>query len=180
VWRRSLVLALRYRLRRCPSTTDLPDRSSPETSQWLKSIVESDEKSLRNLIHDITPSQYGNVGFHLHDNHKPSVSVRFQLINASVFTLIAESVQGKLQIEHDEISGEWEFVSAEIAHGQRFNLTLRWVIGTPFTRDTLQRYQDTLTSVHLSLDNVKFLARTEEAPDVVAEVRFPQQWWTKG
>lgn len=144
---------------------------------WVERPLRWDRENLKSTLHQMDERQHGNVAFSMDDEHRPSVSVAFRYVNASVFTMIFESIEGPLQIEGDVVSGAWDFRSFEVPHGQTFGLKLRWVVNTDASVSKIKQLISTGEKVHVNLDAVRLSIRAKEEPGVTAKIGFPQQWW---
>lgn len=152
-------------------------RSWKSPTGWLVSVRTWDRDNLPATIHQMGDRQYGNVTFALDDEHKPSIWAVFHFVNASIYTLELESVEGSLQVEGNVVSGGWEFAPFAVEHGRSFVLKLRWVVSTDASVAAARRILESGQKVHVNFDAVKLKIRANEEPEITTDLRIPQQWW---
>ncbi len=145
---------------------------------WIRPLIARDSIDIKSTLHqEVGVLQHGNVAFNLEDGHEPSVVITFPYINASIFTIIFENLEGPLQVEGEMVAGGWKFERLEAPHNHEFLLKLRWIVSTEISKNTLLSRVKSRKSVHVNLDAVRLQISAKEDPNLTAEIRFPQQWW---
>lgn len=144
---------------------------------WLKQLAETDREGLGESLHNLGEPQYGNIGFNLNDEHAPWVDIVFRYVNASIYTIVADGIEGVLHIEHEIVAGGWNFRPVEMPRNRPFLFRLRWTIDNEISLKTLKRLTRSGETLYVSLDNVKVRLVAKEDAAASGELRFPPQFW---
>lgn len=168
-----------------PLTFSSQPRASPDavaenqgpTAPWVNAVIDRDGADLKGALHQMSERQYGNVAFNLEHPHEPSIVIAFWYVNASIYTIVFQNLEGPLQVEGEAVSGHWKFDNYEVAHNRVFLIKLKWVITTETSKQTLRELLESGKSIHVNLDAVKLRIGTKEDTSIASEVRFLQQWW---
>jgi hypothetical protein len=151
---------------------------------WLLEVVKHDAQTLAQALYqtDLSP-QNGHVFLRLdktEENHQPYVLFSFRYINWSVYTLLLDSLTGKVFADHQEIMGNFAWDKpVEIARQAPVRLNLRFLV----TSDASVGYLKELTAkeqIYFGLDFVRLTLKAKEDSEVPpTDMRFSPQYWRK-
>jgi hypothetical protein len=164
-----------------------PEPEPPPPPTWIENAVKTDSDDLRGAILAVDDeSQNHHVSFgDLDHEHEPGIVFRFQLLNASVYTIEFISIGGDLQMDGKAIPGYFTIIENQVSRvfprRRRYHFYFKFVPKNPHTLQALktlvEKRREDNSEIYFDLDHLKLVAQAHEDPNVVAELRFPQQYW---